>query len=98
MERDTIFVYLVRDGKIVQDVCSCQQKSKYTYRICDKKRRMQLIDVGQLGICERNRVVSFEDDLPKFRQMIIEDMENRVQIAEQKLTQQKEILNSIKEY
>lgn len=43
---------------------------------------MQLIDVGQLGICERNRVVSFEDDLPKFRQMIIEDMEKRVEIAE----------------
>lgn len=59
---------------------------------------MQLIDVGQLGICERNRVVSFEDDLPKFRQMIIEDMEKRVEIAEQKLNQQRELLISIKAY
>ena len=98
MEKDTIFIYLVRGGKVVQDACKCYEKGKHTYRIFDKRRRMQIVSDGQLGICERNRIVSFEDDLPKFRQLLIEDMENRIEMAEQKLNEKKELLNSIKQY
>ena len=96
MERETIYVYLVRDGKVVQDVCECEVRGKYTYRMTGRKRNAQIIDVGQLDICERNRVVSFEDNLPKFKQMIIEDYEKKVEDTTIKLKQQIEILNSIK--
>lgn len=96
MEKETIYVYLIRDGKVVQDMCECEVRGKYTYRMTDRKRHAQIIDVGQLDICERNRVVSFEDNLPKFRQMLIEDYERKVEDATKKLKQQVDILNSIK--
>lgn len=98
MEKETIYIYLIRDGKVVQDECRCEAKSKSTYKIYDKKRRMQTVSVTQLGVCERNRVVSFEDNLSKFKQIIITDLEKRVKLAETKLKQQKKVLNSIKKY
>lgn len=96
VEKQTIYVYLIRDGKVVQDICECEVRGKYTYRMTDRKRNAQIIDVGQLDKCERNRIVSFEDNLPKFRQLLIEDYERKVEETTKRLKQQVDILNSIK--
>lgn len=98
MNRETIFVYLIRDGKVVKDECSCTRDEKYKHRInvSSKGRNRQSILESQLDLCERNRVVSFEDNLPKFTKMIINDLEKRVEDAEKKLVQQRQILNSVK--
>lgn len=100
MDKETIFVYLIRGGKVVKDECLCTRDERYKHRfhICCKGRNRQSILESQLDFCERNRVVSFEDNLPKFTQMIIEDMEKRVEDAEERLMQQKQILDSIKKY
>lgn len=100
MDKETIFVYLIRGGKVVKDECLCTRDERYKHRfhISCKGRNRQSILESQLDFCERNRVVSFEDNLPKFAQMIIEDMEKRVEDAEERLMQQKQILDSIKKY
>ena len=49
-----------------------------------------------LDYCERNRVVSFEDDYPRFKQLIIDDLEARVQETKNRLCQQINLLDSIK--
>ena len=98
MDREIIYVYLIRDGKVVKDECTCTRDEKYKHRfnIFGKKRNRQSLLESQLDICERNRVVSFEDNLPKFTQMLIEDLEMRVEDAEKRLMQQKQVLDSIK--
>ena len=99
MGREIIYVYLIRDGKVVKDECLCTKDERYKHRyiICCKSRNRQSILESQLDVCERNRIVSFEDNLPKFTQMIIEDLEKRVEEAEKKLIQQKQVLESIKQ-
>jgi len=100
MNKEQIYVYLIRDGRVVKDVCECSRDEKYKYRlnIYGNKRNRQSILESQLDFCERNRVVSFEDNLPKFRQMLIEDLKKRVENAEKRLIQQKRVLESIEKY
>jgi hypothetical protein len=98
MDRETIFVYLIRNGKVVKDECVCARDEKYKHRMtiyCKGRNRQSILE-SQLDFCERNRVVSFEDNLPKFTQMLVEDLEKRVKDAEKRLMQQKQVLDSIK--
>lgn len=95
MEVNEIFVYTVKEGKVVQEVWNCKEKSKYSYYIRATKGNRQIIHESQLDKCERNRVVSFIDDFPRFRQLIIDDMEARIKIEAARLKQKKKILKSI---
>jgi len=100
MDKETIYVYLIRDGKVVKDECVCTRDERYKHRlnIYGNKRNRQSILESQLDFCERNRVVSFEDNFPKFRQMLIEDLKKRVKDSEKRLMQQKQVLESIERY
>ena len=95
METKEIYVYAVKNGKVVQEIWDCEEKGKYTYYIKTGKRSKQIIYDTQLDKCDRNRVVSFIDDLPRFRQLIIHDMEERIKKEETRLKQKKKILKSI---
>jgi len=97
METQTIYIYLIRGGTVVQDECACEEYRGGRYRFQDKKRNFQTIGKSQLDVCERNRVVSFTDDLPRFREMIIADLEKRIEVTRIRLKQQEDTLQSIKE-
>ena len=99
MGKETIFIYLIRDGKVAKDECVCMrdERHKHRYIVYARSRNRQSIGEEQLDVVERNRVVSFEDNLPKFKLLIIEDMQMRIADAEKKLIHQKQILESIKQ-
>lgn len=71
--------YESKDGKVVQDKCIAIPKSKGAFTLKGYKRQPQTVYYSMLYYCERNRVVSFEDDYPRFKQMIIDDLEARVE-------------------
>ena len=96
MEEREVFVYWIKDGKVRQDSCIAVPKTKNAFILKGYKRQPQTIYYGDLDFCERNRVISFEDDYPRFKQMIIDDMEVRVAEATKRLKQQVKILKSIK--
>lgn len=97
MESNEIYVYVIKNGKIVQEVWSYKEKSAGHYEIRTAKKQPQVVVKSSLDKCERNRVVSFMDDLPRFKQMIIDDMEARVEVTKQRLIQQVNILESVKQ-
>ena len=96
MDANEIYVYVVKDGKVVQEIWNCKEKNAGYYEIRTSKRQPQMVVKSSLDKCERNRVVSFVDDLPRFKQMIIDDMEARVEVTKQRLIQQVNILDSLK--
>ena len=96
MEQNEIYVYVVKNGKVVQEIWACREKNAGHYEIQSPKRQKQVVEKYYIDRCERNRVVSFTDDLPRFRQMIIDDMEARVEVTRQRLAQQVSILESVK--
>lgn len=98
MELNEIYVYVVKNGKVVQEIWECKQKNAGHYEIRSPKRQIQVVEKYYIDRCERNRVVSFTDDLPRFRQMIIDDMEARVEVTRQRLAQQVSMLESVKQY
>jgi len=98
MEQNEIYVYVVKNGKVVQEIWACREKNVGHYEIQSPKRQKQVVEKYYIDRCERNRVVSFTDDLPLFRQMIIDDMEARVEVTRQRLAQQVSMLESVKQY
>lgn len=98
MEHNEIYVYAVKNGKVVQEIWGCREKNLGHYEIKIPKKQYQTVYKSSLDKCERNRVVSFTDDLPRFRQMIIDDMEARIEVTTQRLAQQVSMLESVKKY
>lgn len=96
MQQNEIYVYAVKNGKVVQEIWGCREKNSGHYEIKIPKKQYQTVYKSSLDKCERNRVVSFTDDLPRFRQMIIDDMEARIEVTTQRLAQQVSILESVK--
>lgn len=96
MEEREVFVYWIKDGKVRQDSCIAIPKTKGTFTLKGYKRQPQTIYYGDLNYCERNRVISFEDDYPRFKQMIIDDLEARVEETKKRYLQQADLLESIK--
>ena len=96
METNEIYVYLVKEGNVVQEVWNCTEKSSGAYYIKTGKKQRQIVYKSSLDQCERNRIVSFKDDLPHFRQVIIDEMEARIKEAAERLKIQRKILKSIK--
>ena len=87
MEEREVFVYWIKDGKVIQDKCIAIPKSKGTFMLKGYKRQPQTVYYSILDYCERNRVISFEDDYPCFKQMIIDDLEARVEETKKRLCQ-----------
>jgi len=96
MEEREVFVYWIKNGKVIQDKCIAKPKTRGTFTLKGYKRQPQTIYYGDLDTCERNRVISFEDDYPRFKQMIIDDLEARVEVTRERLNQQVKLLESIK--
>ena len=97
MEHNEIYVYAVKNGDVVQEIWGCREKNSGYYEIQSPKRQKQVVEKYYIDRCERNRVVSFIDDLPRFRQMIIDDTEARVEVTKQRLAQQMSMLESVKQ-
>lgn len=96
MEEKEVFVYWIKDGKVIQDTCIAKPKTKGAFILKGYKRQPQTIYYGDLDHCERNRVISFEDDFPRFKQMIIDDLEACVEETKKRFMQQVNLLESIK--
>ena len=96
MEEKEVFVYWIKDGKVIQDTCIAVPKTKGTFALKGRNRQQQTIYYDDLDRCERNRVISFEDDYPRFKQMIIDDLEVRVEETKKRFIQQVNLLESIK--
>lgn len=96
MEERDVFVYWIKDGKVIQDKCIAKPKTGGAFELIGNKRQRQSVYYSSLDICERNRVVSFKDDFPRFKQMIIDDLEVRVEETKNRLIQQVKLLESVK--
>ena len=96
MEERDVFVYWIKNGKVIQDSCKAKPKTSGAFTLKGYKRQPQTVYYSSLDICERNRVISFEDDYPRFKQMIIDDLEARVEETKNRLCQQINLLDSIK--
>lgn len=71
-------------------------KTSATFILTGYKRQRQSIYYSSLYICERNRVISFEDDYLRFKQMIIDDLEERVEETKKRFIQQINLVQSVK--
>ena len=96
MQEKEVFVYWIKDGKVIQDTCIAVPKTKGTFYLKGRNRQHQTIYYGDLNRCERNRVISFEDDYPRFKKMIIDDLEARVEETKKRFIQQVKLLESVK--
>ena len=96
MEEKEVYVYWIKDGKVIQEKCIAKPKTSNSFILVGNRRQRQVVYYSTLGTCDRNRVISFEDDLPRFKQMIIDDLEARVEETRKRFIQQVNLLESVK--
>lgn len=97
MENKTtiIYDYVIENNKIKKYEYEVEEDKKSFYRIKNKSNQ-RLIDKSTFDIVIRNRIVSYEDDFEKFKKILIEYQEEKVEEYKERYEQQLEILKKIK--
>ena len=97
-----LYEYLIDSKKmaIYKNVCVAEDNERGTYhaRIYrdDKLLDRRFLFAENIDVIKSARIVSREDDYDKYKQILIDDLEHRIQVAHEKLEKQEELLRTLK--
>ena len=89
------YEYVIKDNAVVQNEYEINIKDGL-YIVNSSKGNRRFVRKSEFEQVNRNRIYSYEDNLPKYQKILIDDYEERVNAAKAKLKQQEKILKQLK--
>lgn len=99
MEKTTIYEYMPDGDKIIKLQHSAEiskAKDRYVLKAGKSEKQYKYLSNTDLESVVNNHVFSLEDNFEKYRDMIIDCMEARIQATEVRLAKSKELLQRLK--
>lgn len=96
METVTIYEYLIEGSEIVKLTYTAEKLKNGGYRFkAGKRKTFRYLYDSDFDIVKNKRVVSFEDNLDKFKHMIIENLKESIKRKEKLLEADKNKLKML---